>query len=439
MRDIALLIIFIGLIPFVFVRPWTGVLVWSWIGYMNPHKLGWGFTHNLPVALVFGGLTIGMMLLSKDRKSIPFTREIVVLLLLALVFTVGTPLGWAPDQAWAEWELVMKIFVFTAVTMMLIYGSDRIRALLVVIALSIGFYGVKGGVFSLMTAGQYRVWGPSGTFIGGNTSLGLALVMVLPLMVTLARTSSKMWYRRLGYAAAGLTILATIFTYSRGALLGLAVVLPFMLLKSKRKVLLLLLIIPVLVVGPSLLPKKLVHRADTIKTYQQDNSAMERIQAWGVAWNVALANPVLGAGFKFNYGGDSRWLSYAMFRGDWGTNNTRTAHSIYFQMLGEHGFVGLILFLLLIVFTYRKFSAVRKAASSSEKNSHLGDYATALQIGLVGYIVSGAFLSLAYFDLFYAYVALAVILHREVDTDEVRAKASQLVMPRRRMGQRATG
>lgn len=413
MRDILLLTILIGLLPFVFMRPWTGILVWSWIGYMNPHKLGWGFTHGLPVAMVFGGLTIVMMMLSNDRKSVPITRETILLIILVVFFTLGCTVAWAPEQAWDEWNKVMKILLFTFVTMMLIYGVDRIRALLVVISLSLGFYGVKGGIFSLMTGGQYRVWGPADSFIGGNTSLGLALLMVLPLMITVSRLTRNKWLRRAGYAASFLTILAIIFTYSRGALVGLAAILPLIFLKSKKKVLLLLLIVPLAWIGPSLLPDKLIHRADTIQTYQEDNSAMQRIQAWGVAWNVALSNPVLGAGFGFSAVEPSKWLKYAMFLGSW-DNKSRTAHSIYFQMLGEHGFVGLILFCLLLVFTYRKLSNVRKIVRSSGDHAELGEFAAAIQIGLVAYMISGAFLSLAYFDLFYAFVALAVILSREV-------------------------
>lgn len=413
MRDILLLTVFIGLIPFVFVRPWIGVLVWSWIAYMNPHLLGWGFTHSLPIAKLFGGLTIGIMLLRKDRKPVPATRETAILVLLIIFFTIGTVTAWVPDEAWLEWNKVMKILLFTFVTMMLIFGHSRIRALLIVIALSVGFFGVKGGIFTLMTGGKYRVWGPAQSFIGDNNSLGLAMLMVVPLIVVLSMEARNKWFKAGGYVAAALTVVAIIFTYSRGDLLGLAAITSLAVLKSRKKLLLLMLIVPVALIGVSLVPQKLIDRAHTIKTYQLNASAMERIQAWGVAWNVALANPVLGAGFKFSYN-QPRWLDYAMVKGGiWG-NKSRVAHSIYFQMLGQHGFVGAFLFVALLIFTYRKFSKVRKVAKGSDGDAYLVRYATALQIGLVGYMTSGAFLSMAYFDLLYAFVALAVIMDREL-------------------------
>lgn len=420
MRDLLLLMIFTGLIPFVVVRPWVGVLVWSWIGYMNPHRLAWGFTTTLPVAMVFGGLTIAMMFLKNDKKGIPLTGETITLFLLCILFTITTYTAWVQPDAWMQWDKVMKILLFTFVTMMLIYGRDRIHALFVVIAVSIGFYGVKGGIFTLRTGGHYRIVGPPDTFIGGNTTLGLAMLMVLPLIVMLARQAQHKWLRRAGYASTFLMIIAIGFTYSRGALVGLVVVLPLMFLKARKKTFLLMLIIPVALAAPYLVPDKLIHRESTITTYQQDMSAMERIQAWGVAWNVALSHPLTGAGFKLERAPNFEWLRYAFFQGP-GYNMARAAHSIYFQMLGEHGFPGLILFLVLLVFTFRSLYVVKKAAKSNEQHAWLGEYATAIQIGLVGYAVSGAFLSLAYFDLFYAFVALAVIMRRELALQPARA------------------
>lgn len=438
MRDYALLVVFVGLIPFVLVRPWIGVLVWSWIGFMNPHKLGYGFTHSLPVAMVFGGLTIGLMFLTKDKKGVPITRETIILLLLAILFTVSSAFAWEPQYAWPEWDKVMKILLFTFVTMVFIYGKERIHALFVVIAVSIGFFGFKGGLFAIRTGGHNHVIGPVGSFIEANTALGLAMLMVLPMIVMLARHAGNKWLKRFGYVSAGLTCIAIIFTYSRGALVGLAAISPLLFLKARKKALVLLLLVPVAWVGPDLLPKHLVQRAGTIETYQQDNSAMQRIQAWGVAWNVALSSPLVGAGFKLEDTETQKWMSYAMFKGDWPDQSARAAHSVYFQMLGEQGFTGLILFVLLLVFSLMTLARVKKAAKDIEGNEWMTDYATALQIGLIAFAVSGAFLSLAYFDLFYSFVALAVIMKREVETTAPAAGTARVGFRSGRLPETAT-
>jgi probable O-glycosylation ligase (exosortase A-associated) len=259
------------------------------------------------------------------------------------------------------------------------------------------------------------VRGPEDTFIGGNTSLGLAMVMTLPLIIFLARSSSRPWLRRGMNVLAIAQIISTIFTYSRGALLGLAATVPLLFLRSKRKFFLLALLVPLAFFVEDLLPAKLIGRAQTIESYEQDSSAMLRFQAWSVAKNIAKERPLTGAGFNFEYGvPDPLWLSYADFLVEGTENSARAAHSIYFQILGQHGFVGLGLFVLLLVLLLRQLWRVRAAARKRSELEWVVDLAGTLQIALVGYLVSGAFLSLAYFDLLYTYVALAAILRREV-------------------------
>ncbi|HKJ87775.1 MAG TPA: putative O-glycosylation ligase, exosortase A system-associated [Gammaproteobacteria bacterium] len=432
MRDAALIVIFTSLIPFVLVRPWTGALVWAWIGFMNPHRLAWGYVQHLPVALVFGSLTLFAMWFHRDRKSVPVTRETVVIVLMMILFTITTYYAWMQSAAWQEWQKVMKILGFALVTAMLIYGRRRIVALIAVIAGSIAFYGVKGAAFVVDTAGQYRVKGPEHSFIGANTSLGLAMLMVVPLLAALAQEVERKWVRMAIYGVLGLTVVSTVFTYSRGALLGLAAVIPLMLIKANKKFLLFLFMIPVAYKAPDFIPQKLINRAETIENYQQDYSAMQRIQAWGVSWNVALQNPLTGAGFELERLPTPRWLQYAEFQGK-NYDSARAAHSNYFQVLGEHGFIGLVLYLLLLYFTFDSLRKVKKQAPGVGL-SWMGKYADALQVGLVAYAVSGAFLSLAYFDLYYSFVILAVIMRREVaeatENAAFRAPEAREAVPR---------
>jgi len=432
LRDLVLIMTFVACVPVILFRPWTGTLVWSWIGFMNPHRLGWGIANTLPVAAFFGGLTLITMVFERDKKGIPLTAETGLIALLALHMTVTTIFAWAPEQAWDQWEKVIKILLFTFVIIVLVTTTFRIKALVWVIVLSIGFYGFKGGLFSIATGGQYRVMGPAQSFIGANTSLGLAMLMVLPLLFALARLADRRWLKLALLGGAGLTVLAIIFTYSRGALLGLAAIAPFLFIYSRHKGLLVLLIIPVLVAVPAMMPDKLVNRAETIEDYKQDESAMQRIQAWGVAFNVALDRPVVGGGFKLAYVPNGQWLSYATFMGDW-HNRARAAHSNYFQMLGEHGFVGLGLYLALIFAHFRQLRSIRKESRELAGMEWMGEIAAAIGIGMVAYVVSGAFLSLAYFDLFYAFVAVGVILRRhlnETKTASEQPKNAQL----RRLG-----
>lgn len=412
MRDIALAAIIVVLLVWALARPWIGVLTWTWIGLMNPHRLTYGFMFTFPTAAVVAAVTLLGLLVTKERKAPPLTGPVVWLTLLTLHMNFTMFFAWSPEAAWLQWDKVMKIVLFTYVTMVLIYGREKIRWLLIVAAGSIGFYGAKGGVFSLINGGEYRIWGPDGTFIDGNNEIGLAMIMVWPLIVVLARDPSK-WIGRPFLAMAWLTPLSVVFTYSRGAFLGLAAVAAPMLLAARRKWLMLLMLIPVGLFAIWFAPPQLFERAETIQTYQQDESAMQRLQAWGVAWNVAKDYPLTGAGFNLDHAGNERWLSYASFLGEW-NNRARAAHSIYFQMLGDHGFVGLFLFVALLLSCLLGLTRMRRQAKSMPGAEWLADYANGLRLGLLGFAISGAFLSLAYFDLFYVFVAATAILQREL-------------------------
>jgi probable O-glycosylation ligase (exosortase A-associated) len=137
-----------------------------------------------------------------------------------------------------------------------------------------------------------------------------------------------------------------------------------------------------------------------------------RLQAWGVAWNVALDHPFTGGGFEFVYVPDELWLSYAPFLVPFAENYARAAHSIYFQVLEEHGFPGLALYLAMLVTTLRALSKIKRNSRGTNAG-WLSPLASSLQIGLAGYMVSGAFLSLAYFDLPYLFIVLTAVLQRE--------------------------
>jgi probable O-glycosylation ligase (exosortase A-associated) len=213
------------------------------------------------------------------------------------------------------------------------------------------------------------------------------------------------------------SIVSVIFTTSRGAYLGLGAIIPLMFLRSRRKWLGLIVLVPALVVA-QLLPDRIFQRAQQIENYQQESSANQRLQSWTVAWGVARDNPFTGAGFEFEYTPEiARWLAYGNEAYNWAIRGqTTAAHSIYFQILGQHGFIAFGMFITLLFGSLFRLQKIRKLALNSENQSWIASYATALQIALVGYMVSGAFLSSAYFDLAWLYYALTAVLGRELRT-----------------------
>lgn len=419
MRDYLLTLVIFALVPVAFVRPWIGVLAWYWIGLMNPHRLTWGFAYTMPFAMLIAIATLAGALFARDRKPLPADAEVWLMLALLAYFAFTSFFAWAPDHAWPQLEKVGKIILMTLVAMMMIHGKQRIRMLVLVVALSLGFYGFKGGIWTLATGGGEQVLGPEGSFIDGNTFLGLALNMVIPLLVALALEEQNKWIRRGLYLVAALSVLSSVFTYSRGAWLGLAVVAPLVWLQLRNRVAKFVLVVfAVLAVAaaPLVLPQRVYDRAETLARYEEDCSANQRFMSWVVHWNIAKTYPFTGAGFQLEEAQDGRYLQFGSeeylkcFR----DATSSAAHNIYFQILGQHGFIAFFLYIGLLVVVLWKLRRMQRLARKQHETRWIATYATGLLIGLIGYLVSGAFLSSAYFDLPWLYIALGVILGREL-------------------------
>jgi len=197
MRDILITLIVFGAIPLVFKRPWTGILLFSWISYMNPHRLTYGFAYSFQFALIAAIVTIIAFALSKERKKIPLTPISIMLLIFIAWTAITTLTALAPENANARFIEFVKIQLMTILTLAMINTKHRLNWLIVMIVFSIGYYGVRGGVFSVMTGGNYRVWGPPGSFFEDNNQLALTLIMTMPLMHYLQLISTNKWVRRL--------------------------------------------------------------------------------------------------------------------------------------------------------------------------------------------------------------------------------------------------
>ena len=416
LRSLLVAAIIFGLLPFCFFRPWIGVLLWTWISYMSPHRMSYGFAFDFPFALIISVVTLAGLLVSKDRGRIPITIETVLLAILWVVFFLSTFLSaFYPDAAWAQLNKVSKILLMTFVTAMLINSKQRIFALFAVVAFSLGFFGFKGGIWSILSGGgsaDSQVLGPEGTFLGGNTEIGLALNMNLPILLYLRRHVKRPWLRHLMLVTFFLTIIAIIATYSRGALLGLIAVVGFIIVLSKARawgIALLVIGIPLVL---TLAPERWIGRMQTIKTYEGDASAMGRIHMWILSMRIAADRPFLGGGFRCMT--EEITLRYFPESPDRGFD----AHNIFFQILAEHGVTGLLLYAGLIFVTFGTLGRIHRRARDNLDLAWMADFARMIQGSLVAYVVSGFFLSLCYFDLFFLLVAataaMSVLLQSEL-------------------------
>jgi len=415
MRDIFVTLVVFGSLPLILWRPFYGIIMWTWLGYMNPHRMAWGFSTTMPFAMMVAITTVVALVFSKESKKIPWTRETVVLLLFVLWMCLTTAFAFSPPVAAEQLDKVLKIQFMTFVTLILLTQRERIHALVWTAALSLGFYGIKGGIFTLMTAGAFRVQGPPGTFIAGNNELGLALLMTIPLMRYLQVEEKRHWLKTGLTGAMVLTLIAALGTQSRGALVGAAVMGTIFIWKSPKRTTLLLLAALAVPLILGFMPETWWDRMGTIETYDEDESAVGRLEAWAFAWNIAVNN-FLGGGFE------------ALT-----VSGMRDVHSIYFEVLSEHGFVGLAMFLMLLAFTWLSAGWIIRNARKHAELKWAESLARMLQVSGIAYCVSGAFLGMAYFDFIYLMIALTVATRRLV----AQHLASLAPVPRRGMIPRA--
>ncbi len=400
MRDLLVTLIVFGSLPYIYKHPAWGGVMWVWISVMNPHAQGWGFARTFPFAALIACFTLASVLASKEKYKFPLTPVSGAMFAFLLWMTVSTVFAIHFDSSTDPLIKVYKIFGMTFLLMLLVRDQRQIMQLIWTVVISLGFYGVKGGIFTIRSGGNERVWGPDGTFIEGNNEIALAIVMVIPLIYFLYSQIHYRWGRIGCLAAMFLCALAALASYSRGAALAIGVMGAFLWFRSHNRLtfgLLLAMAVPLMLMT---MPGAWFDRINSINDYQEDSSAMGRINAWYMTFNLAKDRPLVGGGFDIYDPGV--FLAYAPDPMD-----VHAAHSIYFQVLGEHGFVGLALYILIGVLTWRDCSWVVRHAKSHQDLRWAANLATMVQVSLLGFFVGGAFLSLAYFDVPY-YLVVAV-------------------------------
>ncbi len=302
-------------------------------------------------------------------------------------------------------ERVIKTLFVTLLALFTLYKREHVQWLVLIIVVSVGFFGVKGGLFTLATGGENLVWGPPETFIADNNALALAVIVTIPLLAYFYIMSASRWVRAGILLSIPLCAVAVLGTYSRGGLLAIIAMSGFLWLKAKSKVWLGLVVVVFAISFYAFMPPAWEERMNTISTYEQDESAQGRLTTWTMLTNLALDRPFVGGGFEpYTANVFSRYLP------DYTT--VRSAHSIYFQVLGEHGFVGLALFLLFWLLTWRLSRRIIKHTRDDPEAKWAYWLAKMVQVSLVGYFVGGIFLNLAYWDMpYFLMVALAVTWH----------------------------
>ena len=418
MRSLLFFCEMLALLPIAFVRPFTGVLIFCFISFANLHRLSWGFAGGLPWAYATVFATLIGCIVAREPKRFPVnaTTMLVVAFLVCILLTSMTALA-PSDLVWSKWQQVSKVFFFLLITAALLSDRYRIHALLWVMVISLGYYGVKGGGFTLLTGGAGRVLGPPDSMIGDNNHLAAALLVTLPIMNYLRLQSAHRLVRVALLLGMMLTLFSVLGSYSRGALIGLGAVSVVFWLRNPNKIVTAVLAALLVVAALNVLPPEWMDRMSTLQAADQTQSGESRLAMWHAAWNMAVGRPLTGAGFMGPYTG------YVIDRYAPGTL-PRAVHSIWFETLGEHGFPTFLVWLALTITGVLNTLRIVHDSKAIPELSWCRDFARMAQVSIVAYLVAGSFLSLCYWD-FYFTLLVVIAATRAIVVQTVRDAAPQ--------------
>ena len=294
-----------------------------------------------------------------------------------------------------------KVFVISLLMTALADSEKRVRYLYLGTSLIFGALALRSFARALIGGAENRSFGPGGMF-EDNNDYALLLVMALPIIYYAAKAERARWLKWTLYFCALSTFLTVFFTRSRGGFVGLCVVMFFLAIRTKYKVtgavFAPLAILLVLALSPDVI-------TDRFRTIQedgrQDQSAQQRLRAWGVCLEMIADFPLTGVGLR------NLMAIYGRY-GD--PKDARVAHNSFLQMGAEVGLPALFLMLGMMGLSYFRLWRARGALRLRAPDSPLIYYTHGLQIALIGYCVSGFFVSRHDLELLYEIVALATTI-----------------------------
>jgi len=409
MRDVIVSLFILGLFPACFRKPFFGLIVFSWLAYMRVQDLTWGFARGQRWSFYVAIMMFAGFFINERRRFFMPDIRCWLMIILVLIIGVGVALSENPDlRQFGRYLEFVKIIGIALFTTAVVRTKAHLRALLWVIALSLGFYGMKAGLWGILTLGRTPILRGPGGMLLDNNDFSLALSMALPMLVHLGLSEKDPSIRRAFWLAVPLTIVATVMTHSRGGFLSLCACIMVLLWRSRNRLAGFSAGMLLAIAGVLLAPSSYKERIVSISEYETEGSAQSRLRTWGIALRMSAANPLMGVGFgKFR----QHFLDYAPNPTDdeLSGNSLYVAHSSYLQILAECGGPAFGIYLLLIGLSFWTIWSIRKEALQRYFSSWILNYAVMFEASMVAFLVGATFLNRAHFDLFYHWVAIILL------------------------------
>jgi putative inorganic carbon (hco3(-)) transporter len=390
--------------------PYYALLFYVWNAYFRPENWLWNnILAGLNLSFVIGVYLIFSTLLS--GKKLIFNGHIFLISIFLVQTFVSSLYSSFFDYSFPYWVEFFKVITVGYLMVVLIDDFSKLRKLLLVIALSLGFEGAKQGWYYLATSPGWPNPNPL-PFLGDNNGVALGMLMVVPLIILLAQTTPHRWARFFYVFLLIGVVYRALSTYSRGGFLTCVVLAIMYCFQANRRMRAFLAVLSLVLLIIPVLPDSFWDRMRTIETYQEDEdaSALGRLHYWQVAILMAENHPILGVGFNaYNPSYDG----YDFSKGQYGYQ--RSVHSSFFGVLAELGYPGLVFYVMILLMALHSCTTISKYSSSkltplSSEILHFKLTASAVRIGLVAFLVGGSFLPFQYQEMLWHYIFITLVL-----------------------------
>ena len=409
MRDLIVFLFVMALMPSAFQRPYFGMLLFSWLAYMRPQDLCWGFARTMRLSFfVSTAMLAGWLANEQGRRR--FTRwepRTVLMVVLMVLIAISYSQAQVQDEYTNKYFFeYVKIIIIALFTVGQCDTKERLRGMFWVIAISLGFFGVKSGLWGVLTGGGRQILRGPGGMLEDNNDFALALVMNVPLLYYLGLNEGKQWVTRATHAAVVLTIFTVLLTHSRGAFLALSFTALWMSWRSGQLFRAMMFLLFLAAMFPFVAPQEILDRLASI-TYKGDSSANARLTAWRTAFEMIKDNPLWGVGMR-NF--QPRYPEYSVVPlGPDAT--TYVAHNSYFQIWAESGTLAFLVYMGVLASVLISLGRTYRACRNRPDLQWAMNYARMMEATTVGFSVGAFFLNRGHFDLWYHWLALVAALN----------------------------
>lgn len=406
-----------------FRKPFLFVLVYAYIDIVAPQRLTYLLLNSLPISAMAAALTLGGFLLFDDKRDVRVApRQLMIVALIGYCWFTTLHADF-PVEAKDKWDWVWKALAFAAFLPLTLRTRLRIEALLLFMILSASSIIIVGAIKTIISGGGYgelnlMVANNSGLYEGSTIST--VAIAILPLILWLTRHGTIFtpdWrMKAFAYALCFACLLIPIGTSTRTGLLCIGLVALLMLRDSRKKLRYLGTVAAMALVALPFLPSAFTERMGTIKTYKGDASASTRLAVWQWTMDYARSHP-LGGGFEAYRQNQIRYEKVAVE--DQGgvavvdrsleIDKARAYHSAYFEMLGEQGYPGLALWLLINLSGLVRMEVLRRRyARAGGDEAWIAPLAAALQNGHIVYLLGAAFVAIAFQPFVYMLIGAQI-------------------------------